>query len=349
MRLLLSMLCTLILIFSAAGCSVTSELESPAVLTELETKAAPSFEEWAATYAVSSETPITLGFSQLGSESDWRMANTASIQEAAEEAGITLLMENAEQSQDKQFEAIRYFIEQKVDVIAIAPVVESGWEGILGEAALAGIPVIIVDRSVDVRDPSLFVTTIGSDFYEEGVKAGKYLLDKVSNRPGPIRVMELQGTVGSTPSIQRGQGFLDTIKAREDIVVTHSAFADFTEAKGRTMMASMLRQAGDKLPHVLFAHNDDMALGAIEAIESFGLKPGHDVVIISVDGTRRAFQQLLEGKLNAVVECNPLIGPQVMQATKEIMAGRTLPKRMVPKEDIFTQERAKDEIANRKF
>ncbi|PZD94011.1 LacI family transcriptional regulator [Paenibacillus sambharensis] len=338
-----------VIVLLALPSCLTSDMEQQLPPNEVLAPSAPGFDEWVSTHARSSEAPITLGFSQLGSESAWRMANTASIEEAAVESGITLMMKNAEQSQEKQFEVIRSFIEMNVDVIAIAPVVETGWDEILEEAAQAGIPVIIVDRSVDVRDPSLFVTTIGSDFYEEGVKAGKYLLDKVSNRPGPIRVVELQGTVGSTPSIQRGQGFLDTISSRSDITVTYSAFADFTEAKGKAMMQQILKQSPGEPPHVLYAHNDDMALGAIEAIEEAGLAPGTDIIVISVDGTRRALEKLAAGKLNAVVECNPLLGPQVMQATKEIMAGRTLPKRMVPKEDIFTQERAKEELHNRKF
>lgn len=292
---------------------------------------------------------IKLGFSQLGSESDWRRANTASITEAAEEAGITLMMENAEQSQEKQFEAIRAFIKQKVDVIAIAPVVQSGWEAILKEVKEAGIPVIVLDRSVNVEDTSLYVTFIGPDFYEEGIKAAKYAIDKMRNHPGPIRIAELEGTVGSTPSIDRGRGFRDAIADREGMNIIWSSPADFTVKEGTRVMREFLKEAGSEWPQLLFSHNDDMAIGAIEAIEQSGLIPGEDIIIISVDGTRQAFEMMVEGKINAVVECNPLLGPLLMQATKEIMAGRTLPKRMIPPEDIFTQENAATEVNKRKY
>jgi simple sugar transport system substrate-binding protein len=292
--------------------------------------------------------PITLGFSQLGSESDWRIANTKSIEEAAREAGVTLLLENAEQSQEKQFQAIRSFIRKKVDVIAVAPVIQSGWEPILREAKQAGIPVILSDRAVDVTDTSLYVTFIGSDFYEEGVKAGKYLLDKMRNVPGRVRIVELAGTVGSSPSIDRGKGFRDTIKSRPDFEIVRSAPADFTREKGQSVMKRLLQEESET-PQVLFAHNDDMALGAIEAIEDAGLAPGKDIVIISIDGTRQAFERMTEGKINAVIECNPLLGPMIMQAAGEIMQGHTLPKRIVPPESVFTEEMAAKEVNNRKY
>jgi len=291
---------------------------------------------------------IVLGFSRLGSESDWRNANTRSIKEAAREADIELLFENAEQSQEKQIEAIRGFIERKVDVIAFAPVIETGWEGILTEAKQAGIPVILFDRAVQIRDPSLYVTFIGADFYEEGRKAGKYLLDKMRNTPGPVVIAELEGTEGSSPSIDRGRGFRDVIQSRSDMSIVYSAPADFTVEQGKDVMRRFLQESGGRID-VLFAHNDDMALGAIEAIEEFGLRPGEDIVIISVDGTRKAFEKMVEGKINCVVECNPLLGPILMQAVREITEGRTLPKRIVPPESVFTEVLAEKEVANRQY
>lgn len=292
--------------------------------------------------------PFVLGFSQLGTESDWRLANTESIKEAAKEAGVELRFENAEQSQQKQIAAIRSFIEQKVDVIAIAPVIQSGWEPILKEAKAAGIPVIISDRSIDVADSSLFVTFIGADFYEEGRKAGKYLLDKTRDMTGPIGIAELKGTEGSAPSIERGKGFRDTIEGKLDFVYLESDYADFTFEQGKETMRRFLQRQGKEI-RVLFAHNDDMALGAIEAIEEYGLRPGKDIVIISVDGTRRALEKLAEGKINLVVECNPLLGPNLIQAATEIMQGRMLPKRIVPPESVFTEQMAKREAAKRKY
>lgn len=340
--------CSLLFLFILSGCKAQDPVPLPA---QSDAGAPPSLSDWmkSSISDVKPEKPIVLGFSQLGKESAWRMANSASVQDAAAESGISLIMKNAEQSQTLQFDAVRSFIRKKVDVIAIAPVVESGWDEILQEAKLAGIPVVILDRSVNVKDTSLFVTTIGSDFHEEGVKAGKYVLDRMRNHSGPIRIAELQGTRGSTPSIRRGEGFRSIIASRSDMVITQSAPADFTETKGKEIMRGFLRLPAEKRPQVLFAHNDEMAFGAIEAIEEAGLKPGEDIVIISVDGSRRALEKLAEGKITAVVECNPLLGPLLMQATKEIMSGRTLPKRMVPQEDIFTQQSAAKEVENRKF
>jgi simple sugar transport system substrate-binding protein len=289
---------------------------------------------------------IRLGFSQLGSESDWRLANTNSIREAAREAGIQLLFENAEQSQEKQFEAVRYFIEQGVDVIAIAPVVETGWEAILQEVQEAGIPVLIIDRKMELSDPSLYVTFIGSDFYEEGVMAGRYLLDKMRDRPGEITIAELRGTEGASPSIDRGAGFREAIRERAELTILASEPADFTQARGQEVMKSFLEAHGSRID-VLYAHNDDMALGAIEAVEEVGLEPGKDIIIISVDGTRQAFEMMVQGKINAVVECNPMLGPNVMQAVLELMEGRTLPKRIITPERIYTEVTAERELNNR--
>lgn len=294
------------------------------------------------------EQAIVLGFSQLGSESDWRNANTRSIQESARELGIELIFDNAEQSQEKQFEAIRGFIERKVDVIAVSPVIESGWEPILLEAKQAGIPVILSDRAVQVEDPSLYVTLIGSDFYEEGRKAGKYLKDKTRNETRRVGIVELQGTEGSSPSIERGRGFRDVIGEIPNLEILQSAPADFTVERGKEVMTAFLEELGEEID-VLFAHNDDMALGAIEAIEAYGLRPGKDILIISVDGTKKAFEMMVQGKINCIVECNPLLGPILMQAVKELIAGRTLPKRIISPESVFTEQIAEKEVRNRKY
>ncbi|MCY9659890.1 ABC transporter substrate-binding protein [Paenibacillus chondroitinus] len=291
---------------------------------------------------------IVLGFSQLGAESTWRIANTTSIREAAKEAGIELWFENADQSQSKQFEAIRSFIKQKVDVIAIAPVIESGWEPILQEIKQAGIPLIILDRLVNVSDPSLYVTYIGSDFYEEGRKAGKYMIDKMSTKKDTIGIVELVGTEGSTPSISRGKGFRDVIKDRPNFKILKSEVSDFTFAQGKQVMKTFLAKMGGDID-VLYSHNDDMALGAIEAIEEYGLRPGKDIIIISVDGTNKAFEKMAEGKINSVVECNPLLGPNLMQAVNELIQGRSLPKRIVTPESVFTETMAEVEVGKRKY
>jgi ABC-type sugar transport system substrate-binding protein len=336
-----------VILLTASGCLAGDNNPSNEQALEAEWQSQNHTEEPSAE-AYPPARPLVLGFSQLGSESDWREANTTSIKEAAEEAGIELLFENAEQSQEKQFEAIRSFIEKRVDVIAIAPVVHSGWDEILQEAKQAGIPVIITDRSIDIDDPSLYVTHIGADLYEEGVKAGKYLLDKMRDQQAPIGFVELRGTEGSSPSIQRGKGFQDTITGHDEYKLLDSKAADFTMEKGKEVMKGFLQEHGSEI-RVLFAHNDDMALGAIEAIEEYGLRPGKDIVIISVDGTRKAFEKLVLGQINCVVECNPLLGPNVMQAVQELAAGRTLPKRIVSSESVFTEQMAEKEVGNRKY
>jgi ABC-type sugar transport system substrate-binding protein len=291
---------------------------------------------------------ITLGFSQIGAESEWRTANTKSIKEAAETAGINLKFSDAQQKQENQIKAIRSFIAQKVDVIAFSPVVETGWEPVLREAKAARIPVILTDRSVNVKDDSLWVAFMGSDFIEEGRRAANWLVDKTKDNPGPINIVELQGTVGSAPAIDRKKGFEEIIKDKPKFKIIRSQTGDFTRAKGKEVMEAFLKAEGKKI-NVLFAHNDDMAIGAIQAIEEAGMKPGKDILIVSIDGVKGAFQAMMAGKLNVSVECSPLLGPQLMSAVKDLMAGKTLPKRIVTKEGVFPQETAAKEFPNRKY
>ncbi len=291
---------------------------------------------------------ITLGFAQVGAESAWRTANTDSIKSAAKEAGIELKFSDAQQKQENQIKAIRSFIAQKVDVIGLSPVVESGWDTVLQEAKAAHIPVILTDRAVDSKDTSLYVTFMGSDFIEEGRRAGKWLLDFEKGKPGPINIVELQGTVGSAPAIDRKKGFADTIAGDSRLKIIRSQTGDFTLAKGKEVMEAFLKAEGKNI-NVLYAHNDDMALGAIQAIEEAGLKPGKDIVVISIDGTKGAFEAMAAGKQNVVVECNPLLGPQLMQAAKDVIAGKTLPKRILTNETVYTASQAVAALPSRKY
>jgi len=293
---------------------------------------------------------IVLGFSQIGAESEWRTANSESIKSAAKEAGIDLKFADAQQKQENQLKAIRSFIAQKVDVIAFSPVVESGFETVLQEAKDAKIPVILTDRAVDVKDTSLYVTFMGSDFTEEGRRAGKWLLDYGTKQgwKGDVNIVELQGTVGSAPAIDRKKGFAEVIKDAKNYKIIRSQTGDFTRAKGKEVMEAFLKADGKKIK-VLFAHNDDMAIGAIQAIEEFGLKPGKDIIIVSIDGVKGAFEAMIAGKLNVSVECSPLLGPQLMQAAKDLMDGKTLPKRIITKEGVFPAEVAAKEFPNRKY
>lgn len=289
---------------------------------------------------------LTLGFAQVGAESEWRTANTGSIKEAAQKAGITLKFSDAQQKQENQIKAIRAFIAQKVDVIAFAPVVTTGWDPVLKEAKRAGIPVVLTDRSIETADPSLYVTVIGSDFTEEGRKAGRWLLDNVKG--DNVNIVELQGTVGSAPAIERKKGFEEIIAGKPQYKIIRSQTGDFTRAKGKEVMEAFLKAEGRKI-NVLYAHNDDMAIGAIQAIEEAGMKPGKEVIVISVDAVKGAFEAMMAGKMNVSVECNPLLGPQLMQIVKDVKAGKPLPKRINTEEGVFPMETAAREFPKRRY
>jgi ABC-type sugar transport system substrate-binding protein len=297
--------------------------------------------------------PIVLGFSQIGAESEWRTANTTSVQTAAQEAGITLRFSDAQQKQENQIKALRSFIAQRVDVIAFSPVVETGWETVLREAKAANIPVILTDRAVQVTDETLYVSLIGSDFVEEGRKAGRWLVDYYTNgegkaHQGDVKIVELQGTVGSAPANDRKNGFAEIIGADPRYKVIRSQTGDFTRAKGKEVMEAFLKAEGRNID-VLYAHNDDMAIGAIQAIEEAGLKPGVDIIIISIDAVRGAFEAMIAGKLNVSVECSPLLGPQLMDAVKKVAAGETIPRRIVTEESVFPKETAAEVLPTRKY
>lgn len=297
--------------------------------------------------ASGSDKKVTLGFAQVGAESGWRTANTESIKASAAEAGFDLKFSDAQQKQENQIKAIRSYIQQKVDAIAFSPVVESGWDTVLKEAKDAGIPVFLTDRAVDSKDNSLYVTFIGSDFVEEGRRAGQWLSDKFKDADGDVNIVELQGTTGSAPAIDRKAGFEEIIKGNSKLKVIASQTGDFTRAKGKEVMQSFLKAHKDI--DVLYAHNDDMALGAIQAIEAAGLKPGEDIIIISVDGVKDGFIAASEGKINFIVECNPLLGPQLMQAVNDFLAGKEIDKRIVTEEGVFTSEEAKAALPDRKY
>jgi galactofuranose transport system substrate-binding protein len=300
------------------------------------------------THKAQAQKKITLGFAQIGAESEWRTANTKSVKEAAKTAGINLKFSDAQQKQENQIKAIRSFIAQRVDVIAFSPVVETGWDPVLREAKAAKIPVILTDRAVSTKDDSLWVTFMGSDFIEEGRRAANWLVEKTKSNPGPINIVELQGTVGSAPAIDRKKGFEEIIKDKSKFKIIRSQTGDFTRAKGKEVMEAFLKAEGKRI-NVLFAHNDDMAIGAIQAIEEAGMKPGKDILIISIDGVKGAFEAMIAGKLNVSVECSPLLGPQLMSAVKDLMAGKKLPKRIVTTEGVFPMEVAAKEFPNRKY
>jgi simple sugar transport system substrate-binding protein len=291
---------------------------------------------------------VVLGFSQLGAGANWNAANTQSIRKAALESGIELRMEDARFSQERQLATLRSFVSQRVDVIAFSPVIENGWEFVLREIRSAGIPVILVDRAINVGDQSLYASLIGSDFVEEGRRAGRWLLDATRELPGEIAIVELQGTLGSAPANDRKQGFAEVIAPDQRYRVIRSQSGNFDRARAREVMAEFLQAEGRGI-HVLFAHSDTMALGAIEAIESAGYKPGSDILVISIEGSRKGLEAIVAGKLNVSVECSPLLGPQLMTVVERLAAGTPVPRRVITEETVFTRENAAAELPNRLY
>lgn len=294
---------------------------------------------------------ITMGFAQVGAESGWRTANSASIQDSAEEAGIDLKFTDAQQKQENQIKAIRSYIQQDVDVISFSPVVETGWDAVLQEAKRAGIPVILTDRAVDTEDESLYVSFLGSDFVAEGEKAGQWLVDNAGEMDvdgdGDINVVELQGTTGAAPAIDRKEGFESVIESDPTISIGASQTGDFTRDGGKQVMEAFL-QSEDGID-VVYAHNDDMGLGAIEAIEAAGLVPGEDIKIITIDAVKDGMTALADGKINYIVECNPLLGPQLMDLAQKVIDGEEVPRRVVTEETTFTQEQAAEALPTREY
>lgn len=295
---------------------------------------------------------IQIGFAQIGSESKWRMANSESIQEAAKEAGIGLDFKNVdnqlsdEEKQERQIEFIREFIDHQVDVIAFSPIVETGWEVVLQEAKEAGIPVILSDRRVKVS-PQFYTTYMGSDFVEEGRRAARWLVNHMDKNT-TYRMVELEGTKGSAPAKGRQEGFYEIIDNYSNVTLVAKKTADFEYEDGKRCMESILEEENEPI-HVVYAHNDDMALGAIEAIEEAGYTAGEDIWVISVDATADALKMIAIGKLNCSVECNPLLGPQMMKAVKELMAGNELPIEIITGESVYTAENVGNDFKKRNY
>ena len=290
---------------------------------------------------------IVLGFSQVGTESAWRKANTASIQSAAATSNIKLLFADADQKQENQIAAIRDFIDQKVDVIAFSPVIATGWDEVLAEAKAAGIPVILTDRGV-TADPSLYAGFLGSDFVEEGRKAARWLVGEFEGSD-TVNIVQLEGAPGAAPAMDRRRGFEEVIAQHPRFRIVRSEPGGFSREGGKAAMASILASGSPPI-HAVFAHNDDMAFGAIEVLDDKGLKPGQAVRIVSIDAVHEAFEAMIAGKLNATVECNPLLGPQLMTSVTEVVAGRPIAKRIVVDEEaVFTAETARQIIQTRKY
>jgi ABC-type sugar transport system substrate-binding protein len=295
----------------------------------------------------SGDDKLVVGFAQIGQESGWRDAETASIQFYAGQNldTIELKFADAQQKQENQIKAIKSFIEMGVDVIGLAPVVETGWDAVFTEAEEAGIPIVLVDRMAKV-DESLYATFIGSDFILEGKNAA---IEMATLLGGKGKIVELEGTVGASAANDRKKGFDDEMAASyPDIEILESQTGDFTRSKGKEVMESFLKTYGDQINGV-YAHNDDMMLGAIEAIKEAGLKPGVDVKAVSVDGVKGIFEAMAAGEANVTVECNPLLGPQFFEVCEKLKAGDTVDKWIKSDEGIYRQETAAADLPNRKY
>lgn len=288
---------------------------------------------------------LVVGFSQIGAESAWRTAETNSIKSEAAKRGVKLQFSDAQQKQENQIKAVKSFVAQGVNAIILAPVVETGWEPALKEAKAAKIPVILVDRGVKVSDDTLYATLIASDFVEEGRMAAEWLSKKTG---GKCNIVELQGTPGAAPAIDRKKGFEEVLKKYPGMKIIKSQTGDFTRSGGKQVMEAFIKSEG-KAIQAVYAHNDDMALGAIQALEAAGMQPGKDVTVISIDGVKAAFEAMIAGKLNATVECNPLLGPAAFDAVDKAVKGEAQPKTTIVKDRLFEMQNAAKDIKTREY
>ena len=289
--------------------------------------------------------PLKIGFAQTGAESAWRTANSESMKAEAAKRGIDLKFSDGQGKQENQIRALRSFVTQKVDAIVLAPLVETGWDPVLRDAKRAGIPVIITDRSIVTADESLYACFIGSDFFIEGRMAAEWLARKTG---GKGRIVELQGTPGSAPANDRRKAFAEGLAKYPDLKIIDSQSGDFRRAGGKEVMEAFLKKHGKEID-IVYAHNDDMALGAIQAIEAAGLKPGSDIVIVSIDAIKEAIQAVVDGRINCTVECNPLFGPKVYDTVASLLAGKKVERKSYNKDELFDSANAAAALPTRQY
>ncbi|MGA2640398.1 MAG: ABC transporter substrate-binding protein [Spirochaetia bacterium] len=303
--------------------------------------------------AIAAPKTWVVGFSQIGSESEWRTADTISVQNAFnDDPSFILIYSDAQQKQENQIKALRSFIARKVDAILFTALVETGYGPVLQEAKNAKIPVVMIDRDVAKEDQGLRMTIMGSDFVKEGEKSAVWLADYLKKQgiddgSKPINIVELQGTTGSAPAIDRKTGFANIMKDHKNWQITRSQTGNFTSSEGKQVMEAFLK--ADKTIQVLYAHNDQMALGAIQAIKEAGLQPGKDIIIVSVDSVKGIFEAMVAGESNASIECNPLLGPQAVQALRDLRSGKKLPARIWTIESVYDQTNAAAALPNRQY
>jgi ABC-type sugar transport system substrate-binding protein len=332
-----------LVVLSLAACAPAAAPTQPPAATATTAPAAPAAFGAADCAPNCTYQDMVMCFPQLGAESDWRTADTASFKETAESLGFKLVFSDAQQKQENQISAVRACIQQKVNVIALPPVVEDGFEQVLTEAKNAGIPVIIVDRSVSAP-PDLYASHIGSDMNLEGQRAAEEF-NKLM--PDGGAVLELSGTTGSGAAVGRAKGFRE--KLNSNITILDSQTGNFTRAEAKPVMEAFLKKykAGTDFQGI-FIHNDDMGIGAIESLKAAGVAPG-DLVIVSVDGTRGGFQAMVDGWFQADVECNPLLGPQVSEMALKLMNGQPVEREVLTNETVYYPDKASELLPTRKY
>jgi simple sugar transport system substrate-binding protein len=287
---------------------------------------------------------LTVGFAQVGTESDWRIAFTEAVFTEAEARGIQLMFSDAGNNQDKQISAIRSFIADRVDAILLAPVIETGWDAVLREARDAGIPVVIIDRNV-TADESLYLTRVSSNFVHEGRLAAAWLAQATAAR---CNIVELEGTIGSSAARDRQIGFNDVIALFPDMRIIVSQPGDFRRANGQRIMEGILNAENPDDICAVWSHNDDMAIGAIEAIKAAGLDPGQDILIVSVDAIPDIFKAMMDGDTNATVELSPNMGGPAFDAIIDHLNGLDVPKWIPVTGGIYFPDTAADEYGRRR-
>lgn len=294
---------------------------------------------------------ITVGYAQVGAESDWRTANTESFKSTFTEAnGYKLIFDDAQQKQENQIKAIRNFIQQDVDYIVVAPVVETGWETVLKEAKKAGIPVILSDRQMKVSDESLYLCWVGGNFLKEGQDSVVWLnnyVKKIGKDKEDLNVVLIQGTIGSSAQVGRTQGITEGLAKNPKYHLLAKQTGEFTQAKGQEVMESFLKAYPDI--DVVFCENDNEAFGAIDAIKAAGKVPGKDIIIISFDAVHEAFNRMIAGEINCACECNPLHGPRVDEIIKKLQKGEKVDKIQYVNEGVFDLFNAKEMLPTRKY
>jgi simple sugar transport system substrate-binding protein len=263
----------------------------------------------------------------------------------ADKRGITLKFADGQSKQEKQIQAVRSFVAQRVDAIVLAPIVETGWDNVLREAKRAKIPVIIMDRKIQTSDESLYTCFIGSDFYEEGRMAADWL---AAHANGKTKIVELQGEPGSAAANERRKAFADAIAKHPEFKIIDSQSGNFRRSQGKEVMEAFIKKHGKDI-EIVYSHNDDMALGAIQAIEEAGLKPGEDIMIVSVDAIKEAIQAVADGKISVTVECNPLFGPKIYDTVEKILNGEKVERSSYNKDELFDSTNAAARVGERQY